>query len=196
MSLGIRCGRVVLGFELLAISRDESCKHNNKREKQASKFQTVVTSGEGGSGHMVYLTVGGVLYVKHCGRCLGVCVFAILYINVEMFVIRQTPVAFVPITCAHRYLHTPSRACVVHTMQRTHTRTLTRTFQRRCCPAPGQFPRPSDSPRCPWDVSGLLSPESGAPQIFRLGSHVGCRPTRTSFVTLLAGEEKAGPMFA
>lgn len=72
---------------------------------------------------MVYPTVGGVLYVERCGRCLGVCVFAILYINVEMFVIRQTPVAFVPITCAHRYLHTPSRACVVHTMQRTHTHT-------------------------------------------------------------------------
>lgn len=123
MSLGIRCGRVVLGFELLAISRDESCTHNNMREKQASKFQTVVTSGGGGSGHMVYPTVGGVLYVERCGRCLGVCVFAILYINVEMFVIRQTPVASVSITCAHRYLHTPSHACVVHTMQRTHTHT-------------------------------------------------------------------------
>lgn len=53
MSLGIRCGRVDLGFELLAISRDESCTHNNKREKQASKFQTVVTSGGGERAHGV-----------------------------------------------------------------------------------------------------------------------------------------------
>lgn len=129
MGLSVRCGRVVLWFELPAIDRDESCIHNKEQEKQVSKIQTVVTSGGEGGGYTVYLTVGGTLYVKRGGRGLGVCFFATLYTYVEMFVIGQILVAFVSITCAHRHLHTPSHACVVHTMQRAHTGTLTRTFQ-------------------------------------------------------------------